>query len=99
MNANIILRKHYELNQLPDDADFDDMDVKLSCQKIIYPAMEEYAAIVSAEKDKEIAELRRLIEKASWLVGNPGCNISSSTDLACDSWQKEWEQFKSSNNL
>lgn len=35
-----------------------------------------------------------LLEKASMLVGNPGTNISGSTDIACDNWQKEWEKFK-----
>lgn len=35
-----------------------------------------------------------LLERAAILVGNPGTNISSSTDLACESWHKDYEEFK-----
>lgn len=44
------------------------------------------------KKRCEAAEL--LLDKASTLVGNPGVNISSSTDIACDNWQDEYEQLK-----
>jgi len=36
-----------------------------------------------------------LLERASYLVGNPGTGISSSTDWACEDWQKEYEDFLS----
>lgn len=38
----------------------------------------------------------RLLDTASNLVGNPGTNISSSTDLACDSWQEKYKKFLAS---
>jgi hypothetical protein len=40
-----------------------------------------------------VNEQRELIERAHWLVGNPATNISSSTDIACDNWQKDYEAF------
>ena len=36
-----------------------------------------------------------LLERASLLVGNPGCGISSSTDIACDNWQKSYNELVS----
>ena len=53
--------------------------------------------------DKEIAELKNcnlqnvcvsLLERAASLVGNPGTNISGSTDVACDEWQKDYERWR-----
>jgi len=41
------------------------------------------------EKEKE------LLERASYLIGNPGANISGSTDCACDEWQKDYKAFLS----
>lgn len=35
-----------------------------------------------------------LLERAASLVGNPGTNISGSTDLACDEWQKDYERWR-----
>jgi hypothetical protein len=35
-----------------------------------------------------------LIERAATLVGNPATNISGSTDLACDEWQKDYERWR-----
>lgn len=46
------------------------------------------------EKGKEEHSWIELLERASWLVGNPGTNISGSTDLACENWQKDYEKFK-----
>ena len=43
-----------------------------------------------------MAEALRLLDTASNLVGNPGTNISSSTDFACDSWQEKYKQFLAS---
>jgi hypothetical protein len=65
------------------------------------------AAKVSAELNRleaENAELRQrlntprtdadgLLQRASFLVGNPGTNISSSTDIACDEWQADYEKY------
>lgn len=34
-----------------------------------------------------------LLERAASLVGNPATNISSSTDIACDEWQKDYERW------
>ena len=35
-----------------------------------------------------------LLERAASLVGNPCTNISSSTDMACDEWQKDYERWR-----
>ena len=35
-----------------------------------------------------------LLERAASLVGNPGTNISGSTDIACDEWQKDYERWR-----
>lgn len=35
-----------------------------------------------------------LLERAASLVGNPGTNISGSTDMACDEWQKDYERWR-----
>jgi hypothetical protein len=40
-----------------------------------------------------IAKAFDLLERAAGLVGNPGTNISSSCDIACDNWQKAYEAF------
>jgi len=50
----------------------------------------------------EIVEIRRerynqmldLLRQASKLVGNPGVNISGSTDYACQKWQADYLDFK-----
>lgn len=42
---------------------------------------------------EENERLKGMLERASWLVGNPGTNISSSTDIACDNWQKEYQSL------
>lgn len=41
--------------------------------------------------------MEKLLERASWLVGNPGTNISSSTDMACDKWQEDYNEFIKNN--
>lgn len=48
----------------------------------------------------EFSEMRleeplKLLERAKDLVGNPGTNISASTDIACENWQKDYEEWKS----
>lgn len=35
-----------------------------------------------------------LLERAASLVGNPGTNISGSTDIACDEWHKDYERWR-----
>jgi hypothetical protein len=40
-----------------------------------------------------VAKALELLSRAGGLVGNSGTNILSSTDLACDSWQKDYEEF------
>ena len=54
-----------------------------------------YEAVPVCDVDKlpDMAEALRLLDTASNLVGNPGTNISSSTDLACDSWQEKYKKF------
>lgn len=36
----------------------------------------------------------KLLVQAHSLVGNPGTNISSSTDIACDKWQEDYQNWK-----
>lgn len=48
---------------------------------------------------EENKRLRELLDKASMLVGNPGTNISASTDIACESWQKEYDELKAKQSL
>jgi len=45
----------------------------------------------TAERFRPAKEILDLLERASWLVGNPGTNISGSTDLACIKWQGDYE--------
>lgn len=35
----------------------------------------------------------KLLERAKCLVGNPGTNISSSTDFACIDWQNDYDKW------
>lgn len=44
--------------------------------------------------EDEYQRMINLLERAATLVGNPATNISSSTDLACDSWQKDYLEWK-----
>lgn len=45
--------------------------------------------------ENEYQKMIELLERARNLVGNPGVNISASTDIACDDWQKDYEDWKS----
>lgn len=45
--------------------------------------------------EDEYQKMIELLERARNLVGNPGTNISSSTDFACEDWQKDYEEWKS----
>lgn len=44
--------------------------------------------------DDEYQRMIKLLERAATLVGNPGTNISSSTDFACESWHKDYQEWK-----
>ena len=35
-----------------------------------------------------------LLERAASLVGNPGTNISGSTDMACEQWQNDYKRWR-----
>lgn len=52
-----------------------------------------FAEAAQLYADRCVEDAMKLLERASWLVGNPGTNISAGTDLACESWQKDYEQF------
>lgn len=43
--------------------------------------------------EEENTRLKGMLLKASYLVGNPATGISSSTDIAAENWQKEYEQL------
>lgn len=45
--------------------------------------------------EEEYQRMIKLLERAETLVGNPATNISSSIDLACESWQKDYKEWKS----
>ena len=45
--------------------------------------------------EDEYQRMINLLERAEMLVGNPATNISSSTDFACESWQKDYLEWKS----
>jgi hypothetical protein len=45
----------------------------------------------TAERFRPAKEILDLLERASWLVGNAGTNISGSTDLACTKWQEDYK--------
>lgn len=44
--------------------------------------------------EDEYQEMIQLLDRASWLVGDPATNISSGTDLACESWQRDYQEWK-----
>lgn len=65
-----------------------------------YSGMDELAKLVYSFASEQltaaearIKELEGLLERASWLVGNPGTNISSSIDIACENWQNDYKQL------
>ena len=43
--------------------------------------------------EEEYQRMIKLIERAEMLVGNPATNISSSIDLACESWHKDYLEW------
>ena len=52
--------------------------------------------VVRRIADKMVSEklkkVESLLDRAAMLVGNPGTNISGSCDVACENWQKEYEE-------
>ena len=44
--------------------------------------------------EEEYQKMIKLLERAEKLVGNPATNISSSIDLSCESWQKDYQEWK-----
>jgi len=70
---------------------FDKTDSKASYGKIWWiNHVKSYLQPVQSSPD-----LRRdeLLERASNLVGHPACGISSSIDIACDNWQKDYFEY------
>lgn len=59
-----------------------------------------YTALLKVWNETEQEQLRiaavsvSLLERAASLVGNPGTNISGSTDIACEQWQKDYEHWR-----
>lgn len=59
------------------------------------PILEHFLDGILTEYRRQTETSSALLERASMLVGNPGTNISASTDIACDNWHKEYERWKS----
>ena len=47
----------------------------------------------SLAKLQAYSDASKLLARASGLVGNPGTGISSSTDIAADNWQKDYDKY------
>lgn len=69
-------------------------------QETAYPkSVSVQQALLKVWNETEQEQLRigavsvSLLERAASLVGNPGTNISGSTDIACDEWQKDYERW------
>lgn len=45
--------------------------------------------------EEEYQRMIKLLERARGLVGHPATNISASTDLACENWQKDYNNWLS----
>ena len=45
--------------------------------------------------EEEHQKMINLLERAKELVGHPATNISASTDIACDIWQSDYEDWHS----
>ena len=53
--------------------------------------------VLKNQDDKQLqlaAVSGSLLERAASLVGNPGTNISGSTDFACAEWQKDYKRWR-----
>ena len=53
---------------------------------------EGYRSAFNDLKEKH-SKMINLLERAAILVGHPCTNISSSTDIACEEWQKDCVSF------
>ena len=60
MTPEEILKKHWDKNYT--SPQYDKSHLKYNYEGLVIKSMTEYSSIVSAEKDKEIAELKRKIE-------------------------------------
>lgn len=76
----------------------EDHDLEVSEIKMIWNDLSDAISLIEStpHSSEGMAEALRLLDTASNLVGNPGTNISSSTDLACDSWQEKYKKFLAS---
>ena len=83
-----IYRRSQELAEAIDNG----YDLRLSEPDILY-WMEKYAEYKAENLPIHNVSVS-LIERAATLVGNPGTNISGSTDLACDEWQNDYERWR-----
>lgn len=69
-----------------------------SLEEAIRKAFDGFATL-HAQKiaDKMVSEklndIEFLLVRASGLVGNPGTNISGSCDVACNNWQRDYEEY------
>ena len=45
--------------------------------------------------EDEYQRMIMLLKEAKNLVGHPATNISASTDLACENWQKDYDDWMS----
>ena len=43
--------------------------------------------------EEEYQKMINLLERAKGLVGHPATNISASTDISCDIWQSDYEDW------
>jgi len=80
--------KHSEMT----DTDIMDAEIwlgqNLMTRSMFMKAMKEFAS-QSFPSEEET----RLLQRASMLIGNPGTNISASTDIACDNWHKDYDNW------
>ena len=45
--------------------------------------------------EEEYQKMINLLERAKGLVGHPATNISASTNIACENWQNDYEDWDS----
>lgn len=57
----------------------------------ILDAFNKFASLT--DESKGDADVLKLLKRAYDLVGNPCTNISSSCDMACDNWRKDYENY------
>ena len=84
------------LNVLKEKMSLDLFERELSEQELLFceRLTEKLSALKAIEVKVVSCDVSNLLERASWLVGNPGTNISGITDIACDKWQKDYEFYR-----